>query len=886
MILRHRLRALATLTAIAAAAEPRAQAPPVAPVPTVPAPVPAPRPGASAPLPVPPAPSASAAEDRASAERLAAQTPRFGETLLLGLKINGIAQPQTVRAVRVPEGLAIPQELWTELKFRPGGLPPRMIDGELHMILGEGPGELMRWRIEELSQTLEIDAPPQAFSDQQIEVARAATQVTLPSAFGLYGNYDVQWQRQLRTGTGVGTAGGGNVDGFGELGLLTPAGDLNHQQLYRSGTGGGWVRLSTRWTMDRPEHLTSWRVGDGIAQPGTWGQAMRFGGVQWSTDFSLRPGFLSFPLPTLKGEAALPSTVDVFVNNSQRLQGRVQPGPFDITDLPIVTGQGEIRTVVRDLLGREQVVVQPYYISPSLLKPGLSAYSLETGWLRENYGIDSNRYGRAMLSGTWRHGVSAGFTQEWRGEFSARQQAVGASGLWLIRSLGTLSLSGVASRSDDPDARRGALATVGLERQGMDWSGGFQIKRASAGFTQLGAPVLPKWSLSASVGTSWRQWGLGVGLVNQGKPQRPAPDGQLQVANKLLSLNASRSLGNWGFFGVSALRAGDGGGTSISVFWTLLLDGNKSLSTAWQGQRGGGQSSQDVWQMQLQSNPPVGEGLGYQLLAESRGRQQAQAQWQSNVVALDGGVSRLAGRTDVRLGASGGLAYIDGSAYASRRIDGGFAVVQVGEQPDVRITHDNQPVARTDSRGRAFLPSLRGYQVNRVGVVADDLPLDAEIETLELQVTPAARSAALIRFPITHSQTATFRAVDEDGEPLPPGTELRLIGASRAFPMGLDGKAFLTGLATEPGAVNRVRAVREDGKPCVLELRLPPQAAELPELGTLVCRQEPGARSVLPPAPSSVPPAVPTSAPPPAPASVPPPAPTAAPIPVLPKESR
>ncbi|WP_431263740.1 hypothetical protein ACQ859_28075 [Roseateles chitinivorans] len=164
-----------------------------------------------------------------------------------------------------------------------------MIDGELHMILGEGPAELMRWRVEDLSQTLEIDAPPQAFSEQQIEVARSATQVTLPSTFGLYANYDVQWQKRL--------SGDGNVDGVTELGVLTPRGDLNHQQLYRSGMGGGWVRLDSRWTIDRPEHLTSWRLGDSIAQPGTWGQAMRFGGVQWSTDFSLRPGFLSFPCP-------------------------------------------------------------------------------------------------------------------------------------------------------------------------------------------------------------------------------------------------------------------------------------------------------------------------------------------------------------------------------------------------------------------------------------------------------------------------------------------------------------------------------------------------------------------------------------------------------------
>lgn len=798
---------------------------------------------AQAPPPAPASAPVGAAQElqrsleRLAAEQAAAQPPRFGETLLLGLQLNGIAQPQTVRAVRVPEGLAIPQALWEELKLRPPTRPPRLIEGEPHMILGDGPGELLRWRIEDLSQTLQVEAPPQAFTDQRLDVARAMTKVTLPSTFGLYGNYDVNWQRRL--------GDAGSIDGLMELGVLTPGGDLNHQQLYRS--TGGWVRLDTRWTLDRPEHMASLRLGDSIAQPGNWGRAMRFGGVQWSTDFSLRPGFLSFPLPTLRGEASLPSTVDVFVNNSQRLQGRVQAGPFDISDLPLVTGQGEIRTVVRDLLGREQVVVQPYYISPSLLKPGLSAHSVELGWLRQDYGVASNRYGRAAAMGTWRQGVGERFTQEWRGEWARRQQAVGASGLWLVPALGTLNLSGVLSRSDDPAARRGALVSLGLERQGMDWSGGLQARRATRGFTQLGQAVQPAWSLSGSVGTTWKQWGLGLGVVQQGRLQRPVVDGlpssglpstaqpsnaQPSGGSTLWSFNASRSLDRWGFIGLSALRV-SGGGTALSVFWSLLVDDHQSVSTAWQAQRGAG-ATQDQWQVQFQSNPPIGEGVGYQLLHESAGRRQAQAQWQNNVVALNGGIARVAGQTDVRVGASGGLAWMDGSAYASRRIDGGFAVVQVSDQAGVRVTHDHQTVGRTDGRGRAFLPSLRGYQVNRVGVIADDLPMDAEIEALELQVTPAARSAALIRFPIRHTRTATFRLVDETGEALPPGTELRVLEASRTFPVGLDGKAFVTGLSPPTGAAQRAQA-RFGDHVCWVEIRLPPDVQELPDLGTLVC---------------------------------------------------
>ncbi len=761
--------------------------------------------------------------ERLAAERAAA-APRFGETLLLGLRVNGQARPQTVRAVRVPEGLALPQTLWQELQLRPPSTPPRMIDNELFLVLSDAPGALVRWRIEELSQTLELEAPPQAFGDQKIELDRMATQVTLPAQLGLFTNYDLQWQRRV--------GGEGSLDGLAELGLLTGRGDLNHLMLYRSSRG--WTRLDTRWTWDRPEQLATLRLGDVISDAGSWGRALRMGGVQWATDFSLRPGFLSFPLPTLKGEASLPSTVDVFVNNSQRLQGRVQPGPFDITDLPLVTGQGEIRTVVKDLLGREQVVVQPYYISPSLLKPGLTAYSVELGWVRENYGTQSNRYGQGLTQLTWRRGINSGFTAEGRGELAADQQTVGASGLWLLQDWGTLNLSAAGSRSRDAQARSGWLGTLGVERQGFGWSGAVEVRRASPGFVQRGQPVSPRWSGSATVGTQWQGWGLGAGLVYQGTLQRPSPEGFINPGTRLWTFNAGRGLGAWGYVGLSMLKAGHGGGTAVSVFWTLPIGDHQSVSTSWQGQRGGGQPAQDQWQLQFQNNPPPGEGLGYQALAESGGRRQLQAQWQDRHVALNGGIARAQGRTDLRAGVGGGLAWLDGSVYAGRRVDGGFAVVEVADQPNVRVTHDNQVVARTDRSGRAFLPTLRGYQVNRVGVIADDLPLDADIESLDLQVTPAARRASLIRFPIGVSRTATFTLVDEQGHPVPAGADLRPVGQMRSFPVGLDGRAFVAGLGAAPGP-HRLD-VRWPGGGCEASIELPKADRELPDLGRVTCK--------------------------------------------------
>lgn len=72
------------------------------------------------------------------------------------------------------------------------------------------------------------------------------------------------------------------------------------------------------------------------------------------------------PLPELSGSAAVPSTVDVYVDNAQRASRSVPSGPFSITNLPIITGAGTARLVVRDALGRETVSETPFYASSDL----------------------------------------------------------------------------------------------------------------------------------------------------------------------------------------------------------------------------------------------------------------------------------------------------------------------------------------------------------------------------------------------------------------------------------------------------------------------------------------------------------------------------------------
>src|SRR6185295_14046787 len=131
-------------------------------------------------------------------------------------------------------------------------------------------------------------------------------------------------------------------------------------------------------------------------------------------------------------------------------------GPFSIQDLPVVTGRGEARLVVRDLLGREQVIVQPYYASPRLLQQGLHEYSYEIGAIREDFGISSNHYGRAMAVGLHRLGITDRLTGEVRVELLRDQQTLGTAGAWLWPDIGVFTASLAGSHAD-----RGAGGLLG-----------------------------------------------------------------------------------------------------------------------------------------------------------------------------------------------------------------------------------------------------------------------------------------------------------------------------------------------------------------------------------------------------------------------------------------
>lgn len=695
-------------------------------------------------------------------------------------------------------------------RIAPPAVPP-VFRGSQYFALDAVPG--LRYQLDERTQELNIEGPPDIFAATVLGVPQERFAQPGEIHLGGFLNYDFQFQHQDVDSS---------LDGLIELGLFHRLGVGTTTTLARDiGDQNSFTRLETTWTADDPGQLTTLRLGDAIGQPGAWGSSVRFGGIQWGTNFTTQPEFISFPLPTLSGEARIPSTVELFANSALRLQQSVPPGPFEIPNFPLITGAGDVQLVVRDLLGRQRVLVVPYYVSPALLRAGLSDYTFELGFERESFSSESNDYGRGFGAATYRAGVTDRLTAEVRAEVLKNQQALGfsASHLWPI--IGVANAALVASSSD---AGGGGLFALGLDRQARRASYGVQSEWTTPQFAELGlvqGELAPRQTTQAHVSVSPDGSDtLSLSYLLQ--------DNRSQPRVELVSVGYDRNVFRDYYLSVFASQSLTGvRDTTFGITLTVAFGERSHASVNWTRQNGDHQSA-----FQIQRNLPEGTGFGYRLLGleGTDSRAEAGIFYQNDIGTFGAETSQFDDADTYRLSASGGLAAMGNETFLSRPISESFAVVRVGNYPDVGIYAENQPVARTNSRGTALVPRARAYEKNNIGIEQADLPLDARFTTLQMDVTPAFRSGVLADFGVRPANAALLTIVLSDRAPLPAGAIVRVVGGKEQFPVARRGEVYVTGLAGS----NRLEARWRDQR-CSFEVRLPKAAGPLPRLGPFEC---------------------------------------------------
>jgi outer membrane usher protein len=675
--------------------------------------------------------------------------------------------------------------------------------------------EGLSYRFDESTQALMVEAPPSLFDATQLEGAVINFSDLPPASTGGFFNYDVfsnHAQDQITT-SGLLELGGFGSWGASQTNILFP--ELDGQT--------SAIRLDTTWVRDQPMQMASLRFGDIISGTGSWEDTVHYGGVQWATNFSTQPDFIPFPLPEMSGKVALPSTVDLYVGNELRMSHKVPSGPFNIQDLPVKPGQGDARLVVRDILGREEVLIQPFYVTPLLLNQGLHDYSYELGFVRRNFGIDSNNYGRLVAVGTHRLGFTEKFTGEVHSKLLSNQQSVGLGGVLLSPVFGVLSGSLAMSHSQKGV---GGLLELAIQRQSGNLSFAANTLLTSQRFTKLG--MLPEEQASRQISNmfinlmaaDYGSFGVFYGL-NAYRDRK---------VKKELFASYARDLGKFGKLNVFVNRDKK---MALNLNFSVPFGNQSTANLNTSAERGKKQALLRVNSRKLSSS-----GIGYRLSAgmDDTDPREAEVSLQNKIGNYTLVANQSQDQTTFRGSASGGVAFLGGSAFLTPRINGSFAVVQVPDYPGVGVYANNNLLGRTDAKGNALVTRLHPYQKNSVRIDQVDLPFDAQINVAQIDAVPYFRSGLLLKFPVKRFRGALLTVVLENGEPLPAGAQVQIIGdktqENEVFPTGMRGEVYLTGLA----ASNRLK-VTWQMQSCEFELPFPVSTEPLPHLGTYICNK-------------------------------------------------
>jgi outer membrane usher protein len=666
----------------------------------------------------------------------------------------------------------------------------------------------------------------------------------LPMVLHLDGSERPVGPRKIESGTGmtlnydiVGTYAGGHKGTSGSLDLVafSPRGVASSGLLVRtgavqSGTGTSMViRLDSTYDFADANTLRRYSLGDFISGGLAWTRPIRLAGAQIRSDFSMRPDLVTFPLPSISGSTAVHSIVDVLTNGNLVLSQGIDPGAFEVPQLPMITGAGTISLTVTNALGQQVNVTQSFYASSALLAPGLQTFSAQVGLVRRNWGVVSNDYGKLAGVANYRRGLSSKLTIE--GSAEATPGTVMAGGGAVV-NVGNIAALNIAAAASTGSGHTGMQFSVGTQRIGKVFSLSASAIIADRNFQDVAAingdPV-PRKQLNGSAGMSLGRFGsVGVAYAGLDVDSPPNPIElsvtPLQRAH-VLSASYSVQVHRMSIYATEFRDLINQSNSGMQVGLTIPFGRRSSASI--------GGASDGSGQIEVQKSVITVGDLGYQAFvsAGDTTHEFVEAQYKSHLGLFTAGVDTNGGETTLTFQSQGALSLVDGGLFPSNTIYDSFAIVDTGAMAHVHVLQENRDVGSTNSAGRLLVPDMRSFDLNHLAIEPDDLPPDTAIDVTTREVRPQDRSGVVIKFPVKISHGALLKLVDEAGVPIPVGGTATLRATSVIVPIGYDGDAYVQDLNPH----NEVDVEGPDGRRCSVAFNYQPMRGEIPTIGPLRC---------------------------------------------------
>ncbi|WGM26122.1 fimbria/pilus outer membrane usher protein [Acinetobacter pittii] len=605
-----------------------------------------------------------------------------------------------------------------------------------------------------------------------------------------------------------------------------------------------WVRLESKWQYVDPEKIRIYTLGDFISNSPDWGSSVRLAGFQWSSAYSQRGDIVTSALPQFSGSAALPSTLDLYVNQQKIYSGLVPSGPFDIKQLPFISGN-EVTLVTTDATGQQSITKKPYYFSSKILAKGINEFSVDVGVPRYNYGLYSNDYDDATFaSGAIRYGYSNSLTLSGGAEASTD----GLSNLGIgfaknVLGIGVINADIAASQYKDENGYSTLLGLEGRISKNISFNTSyrkvfdnyFDLARVSQvrylKDNQINAESQNYLNYSALADEIFRAGinynfyaGYGVYL---GYNQIKYSDNSY----KLLSTNLSGSLDkNWGFY-ASAYKDYENH-KDYGVYFALRYTPSSKVNaiTSVSSDSGSLRYRQEIFGL---SEPQIGSfGWGGYVERDQDANENnasVYASYRARAAYLTGRYNRFRDNDQVAVSATGSLVAAAGRIFAANEIGDGYAVV-TNAGPQSQIINGGVNLGETDKSGRFLIPSLMPYQVNHIYLDPSYLPLNWNVKSTDQKTVVGYRQGTLVDFGAHQVISGLVKLVDQKNSPLMPGYTVRINGQQNGM-VGYDGEVFIPNLLKQ----NKLEVDLLDHGSCQVDFTYNSNQYSTKKLGPYVC---------------------------------------------------
>ena len=734
---------------------------------------------------------------------------------VLDLVVNQAKAGQVLAVIRRADVLVPPDALRRAGMQDVGGHTEIVGTRSFVSLASLSPG--VKYKLDEKALVLQLTARPEQLGTHRVDLRqRQRPPFTFSRTSSAFLNYGLDWRQSAsRSAT---AELGIHVGGV----LLTSSGTWQQ--------GRRLVPGLTSLVIDDRERLRRIVVGESFAGDRLLGGSVLLAGVKVARDYAVDPYFVQYPLLGMSGLVETPSTVEVYVDGRLVRQERVQPGRFEVANIPVPVGSSRTQVIVRDAFGREQEMRAPYYLTNKALAAGLHEYEYGVGLPRVNASSYRVAYEAPVLLARHRYGFTNSITGGVRLE--GRSDLVnGGPSLNLRAPVGEFELAGAVSGGR---AGTGGAVALGYAWMGSPFGVGLSGRAATGRYRTVSSGLVleeSRFEFSAFAG---------VRIGHGGSLSVQHAQGQTFEKNtrSRTSIFASARLTQRAYLMMNAGRTEVNGtvSTEASAGLTLTL-GARTVATM----SGGLSEDNRLGSLELTRSLPTGQGYGYRLRTGVFSDDPfvgGRFEYQSPYGRYEIGHESRGGLNATNVSIAGGVVAIGGSLFATRPVRDGFGLLRVPGVKGVRGYLSNQQVGRTNGRGDLLIPNLLPYYANRLSIADQDVPIGHEVPVREQAVAPPYRGGAVATFRAdkVSAVTGTVRIASGEEELIPEYGDVVVQKAEgpEVSPVGRGGRFYFEQLP--PGRYTA--SVRYHGASCDFTLVVRPSPAPVVNAGAHSCRME------------------------------------------------